>query len=1184
MLEKLRQGFQEACLQSLARLYSLLQGFRTKICGRDYFTNPAWLAGEIDSLKGLDEFKRFLLAYEVAVRDPMALAANIKKFNLQNESLRCLLACEVAKRAPLHLKSHFDAFELQSPQLVKRVVKELIRAYPSGYRSVVKRLSSEDDRFELFCQVLEAFLKKEVRNLTASGISKKEYQIKLLKKLRRRPDLILETSFLDSLPHESLAQLLKELESIGRKTVKSVLLRLASTQSIVIADYIIKTSILTDDDKVEIADKVLKAQPWLITRFLKELKVSGEDHLTNLTIEALKRNPLLLPEVISLLNDTAKKTVVLALALVKPEETANYLSIVAALDEEFKTQLALTLAERCPYKLIEGIKNLQLSDQSKLRVAKHISNRNPDLVLSTIHIFEIQNPANRKDIAFHMLRLVRGRIVSDLVWGRKGSYLENFNLEEQDRLEILKELMKLEPHTVACSIDRFGISDHEIRVALAEELIEKCPRAVAINFRAFQIEDPSKRRELAAKIINYDINAFIEFIENFDLSDEALLDLAFRLIAQQRYFGAIPFILKTETLLGLFLEKVAFQENLSVFDLEFVLKETCKRLHKLVQKGPGLTPPRILERALKQSAAGYLADALELVVERDIYLVCAALCKYRLEVPSSNPDEKLGVALQKICWFTNVSDIQGLSPYTIKEIYKAFLNFARSFREQRLKFYIDPSCFASSQDRKRALRLLNIMVILKHLGAQEELSRTYFVDLSNLPEFVDPSNLPEIEAKLSKQLRDIFTEVFGLQAVEEIKVQQFLETWPDLLPLLTVVSRIDTKRCKLALVEAVQQLVKDPKGAWRYSPNHRKKQLPFSRKQVEAWKQNPSQLFFVEKSSSSKSRKKDLAEIESQVESLRKRLMECNFEPQPEASLGSSSTLEQIFKEGEPINNETIRKALSLFFKRWEQASSGQDQAALNDAYYAYEVISRIVEEVGKAKSEGQFILPKNLFQSLQNVKRTMKSFLGIDDDIFIFYQIITDDPYLLFTVGSLVDGVPSCLHYTSTSRPEALAAHLLDSNIKLIVTFYFELESISSENLRLRLLTGEAKCEFDPRHATLTINWGAEEERIDVTPVRRRIIRLGWSSDQKKSPKVLLERPYKQSFGDAVDQRIEDQEAELLERFCSGIAPGCLEWREMTIAATKNPGGVYTDTGQGLKLNKWIVQRTYAKRLLNVE
>jgi hypothetical protein len=72
MLEKLRQGFQEACLQSLARLYSLLQGFRTKICRRDYFTNPAWLAREIRSLEGLDEFKRFLLAYEVAVRNPKA--------------------------------------------------------------------------------------------------------------------------------------------------------------------------------------------------------------------------------------------------------------------------------------------------------------------------------------------------------------------------------------------------------------------------------------------------------------------------------------------------------------------------------------------------------------------------------------------------------------------------------------------------------------------------------------------------------------------------------------------------------------------------------------------------------------------------------------------------------------------------------------------------------------------------------------------------------------------------------------------------------------------------------------------------------------------------------------------------------------------------------------------------------
>ena len=1156
MLEKLRQGFEEACLQSLARLYSLLQGFRTKIWERDYFTNPAWLAEKIHSLEGLDEFKRFLIAYEVAVRDPMALAANIKKFKLQNESLRCLLACEVAKRAPLHLKFHFDAFELQSPQSVKKVFKELIRAYLSGNPSVVKRSLSKDDRFELFCQVSEAFPEEAVQNSAAYGISEEENGIKLLEELRRRPDLILETSFLDSLPDRILAQLLKELESLGRKTVKTVSLRLAATQSIVIADYIIKTSMLTDYDKYEIASRVLESQPWLITRFLKELKVSGENYLTALALDALMRDPSLLPNVIPLLNDTAKKTVILVLAQEKPEEMAKNLRFFATLDEDSKTQLALTLAERCPYKLIAGIRDLQLSDQSKLRVARYISNRNPDLVLSEIHIFEIQNPANRRYLAFHMLRLVRGRIVS---------YLENFNLEEQDRLEIVKELMKFEPQTVARYIDRFGISDHEIRVALAEELIEKCPRVVAANFRAFQIEDPSKREELAAKIINYDINAFGSNIIDLDLSDEALVDFAFRFIAQGRRLVPIYYILETETLLGLFLEKVAFQENLSVFDLEFVLKEICDRLHRLGQEDPGLTPSSILKRALKQSAARDLADAVELVVERDIYIVCAALCKYRLEVPSSNPAEKLGVALQKICWFTNVSDIRGLSDYTIKEICKAFINFARSFREQDLDFYINPSCFDSSQDRKRALRLLNIMIILKHLDAQEELSRTYVVK---------PSNLPEIEAKLNKQLRNIFTQVFSLQAVEEIKVQQFLETWPDLLPLFTVFSRIDIEECKLALVTAVHQLVKDPTGAWRYSPDYCYDQLPFSREQVEAWREKPSQLFFVKKSSSSKSREKDLAEIKSQVKSLRKLLSECNLEPQPEASLDSTLTLEQILEAGKPINNETIREALSLFFECWEQASSGlvQDQAALIDAY---KVISWIVREVGKAGSQGEFILPKNLFQSLQTVKRTMKSLLGIDDDIFIFYQIITDDPYLLFTVGSLVDGVPSCLHYTSTSSPEALAAHLLDSNMKLIVTFYFELESISSEKLRLRLLTGEAECELDPRNATLIIKWGAEKEVIDVTPVRRRIIRLGWSSDQEKSPKVLLEPPYKKSLGKAVDERIEHQEAKLLERFCSGIAPGCRKGGKMTIGPTNNPGGVYTDTGQGRKFKTWVIKRT---------
>jgi hypothetical protein len=71
------------------------------------------------------------------------------------------------------------------------------------------------------------------------------------------------------------------------------------------------------------------------------------------------------------------------------------------------------------------------------------------------------------------------------------------------------------------------------------------------------------------------------------------------------------------------------------------------------------------------------------------------------------------------------------------------------------------------------------------------------------------------------------------------------------------------------------------------------------------------------------------------------------------------------------------------------------------------------------------------------------------------------------------------------------------------------------------------------------------------------------------------LEPPYKKSLGKAVDQRIEDQEAKLVEQFCSGIAPGCREWRKITIGATKNPGGMYTDRGRGLEFSDWGSKRT---------
>jgi len=1210
MLEKLRQGFQGVRLISLARLYSLFEGFKIKNLGQDdskfsfhkdqegllgsfvvsgetnltrtklfevltevASLNPAWLAQKINSFRGLDEFERFLLAYKVALSNPEALAENIKKFNLKNESLRCLLASEIARRTPWHLKSHFDAFELQSSQSIKRVVKELILAYPSRDHSAVKQLLSEDDRFEVFCEVFEAFPQEAIRNLNLYEISRQENQLEILRRiLQKQPHLIFETNYFDFLPPDSLAEIvndplfersilraedLKKLDRLGRESVKSLCLKLTETRSAVIADYILETSILTDDDRVEIASKALKSEPQLLKRLLTGSKMLDCNNLYKLALEALEQHPFLIPEVISLLDDPSKEALALALAKNKPQEIVNYLAVFATLDENFKTQLALTLAQRCSHELVSRIKQLQLTDVSKMSVAEAIIARDHGLVLSNFDLFDIQDPALRAQLAFRLLSLVKGHVVF---------YIKNFRLEEHDRLRIVEELMKSEPQTVARFIDRFEISDHEIRVALAEKLIEKCVAVVAENFHSFQIKDPSKREELAAKILDLDIDSFINHVKNFNLSDEALVDFAFRLLEKKRPYD-VPYILETETLLKLFLEKVAIQENLSVFGLEIALKETCMRLVRLFPE-LGLTASGILKRALKQSAAEHLADALELVLERDIYLVCSALCKYRLEIaPTSHAEEKLRFAIQNLCWFTRVSEIRGLSDYTAREIWKTLLSFARNFQPRDLNFFIDP-CFVKKLDRKLALRLLSTLAVFKHIGAREALSRTYFVD---------PRNLPEIAAELNKQLRDIFTEVFGLGALEEHKVQEFLETWPDLLPLFSVVCRVPTERYRSALVEAVSKLVQDPTGAWRYLPDYSSDQLPFSRGQVEAWKQNPSQLFLVEASSSSKPTEEDLAKIENQVEGLRNLLKKLNFELQSEASIGSSVTLERFFGAQKTINEETIREALSLFFDFWHQAYSGLvlDRAALIDAY---RVISWIVSEVGKANSRGEFSLPKNLFQSLQAVKRSLEGLIGIDDDLSIFYQVITDDPYLLFTVGSLVDGVPSCLHPISSSYPEALAAHLLDANMKLIVTFYSPLKKIGSRDLRLKLLTGEAECHLDPRNATLTVKHGQEEAVIDVTPVRRRILRLGWSlndQNQEKLPRVLVEPPYSHSFGKPLDQMIEGQETELLGQFCSNLAPNSLSWHRIKIAATKNPGGVYSDTGRKLIFAEWTISRT---------
>lgn len=177
-----------------------------------------------------------------------------------------------------------------------------------------------------------------------------------------------------------------------------------------------------------------------------------------------------------------------------------------------------------------------------------------------------------------------------------------------------------------------------------------------------------------------------------------------------------------------------------------------------------------------------------------------------------------------------------------------------------------------------------------------------------------------------------------------------------------------------------------------------------------------------------------------------------------------------------------------------------------------------------------------------------------------LVFTTTTDDPHLLLQIGDLVD-TSSCQSARTGSHAETLLGYVVDANIKAVLSYALQPKQFATpaDYARAKALveSGQAQIKFNAPQQILTIG--------DITlnlpqAYLRRMLKLGATT--KGDAAVVLEPEYRQShFAEALMRQQLTAVVQTLAQHSHATTTAT----EITTAATRNVGGVYSDLGKGI-------------------
>lgn len=219
---------------------------------------------------------------------------------------------------------------------------------------------------------------------------------------------------------------------------------------------------------------------------------------------------------------------------------------------------------------------------------------------------------------------------------------------------------------------------------------------------------------------------------------------------------------------------------------------------------------------------------------------------------------------------------------------------------------------------------------------------------------------------------------------------------------------------------------------------------------------------------------------------------------------------------------------------------------------------------------------PLGLEEQRDGLRNTLRGFerllkpKRVQEATEIIFSAITSAPKLLLTVGDVVN-TGSCQNYRTGGIIQTLLGYVIDANVQALVSFAikqqdFEDEAKYSEVVRAYRNNQEVAVawEGNKRVVTFTVRLpdGGRSE-IRTKPLGngflRQMVKLG-ENRQLQRPGIRLEREYAQ--GHAGIAKMREHHAALKQQLEQSI--GAVPQGPIHITVTRNPGGVYSDSGGG--------------------
>lgn len=825
------------------------------------------------------------------------------------------------------------------------------------------------------------------------------------------------------------------------------------------------------------------------------------------------------------------------------------------------------------------------------------------LGIEDVGVLRSRPEAERVEMARSVLRHLGAAVLSE--------FIEDFEIsQESDRVALALAAAAQDGGAVSLNIHRFGIVSLESRIAVAMAAARSDGGGTSRHIVNYGITDQEALIAIAEEAATSDGEGTSLYIGNYGIADrDALLRIA-RLAATsggaavlqdlgrygiEREADRIDIAAHAAARDGegtaLFLQQLGVNDRKALFRIALIaLAENPgdKTMQYLLfalspqMMAPPLDDLRSLAGRLIQESGGEtsMADALFAdTSRRDVIFLLLLQCLALLE---SHPDEvrslhrRGGTSLSRhLLWKSTGLDLRDIDERSLGERSRSTLSAlalgiqhgATAPALSGLAF--SPDLFSSKRQIERLFTFLSRFQLLSSLQTalrHDDTPTAIEIVQRQSNAQVTPFNIDRINAALEDFILPLFTQSLRLPrgTITMKQLEALEERWGDLTPLFTLAARFSgTYRWndELPLLGKIAASTVD--GTFLHmkylgipgdpdDQDRARRQLAMlgGDDAVLEWKRDYAATG-VFRSPAAESPPDEL--LRRSQELLRRQVLghanEFFAHTAPDRHL-----VERIKRDlaGAPFP-ETLRP-----YRRNSQETAQAFFELLDEAadVTSYQKTLDLMR-----KHSGQLRLPVGILRDLRSLDELLR--VRNRSEETIVFTTTTDNPWLLLTVGDLVD-VSSCQHYRVGQHIGALLGYVLDANVKLVVSYALTAKDFASRadfEKAKHLIDRGHMPEFIPARQQLVI--GDMMVPLPRASVRR-IIKLG--TTPKGGAGIVLEPPYQQHHP------AEEMMAKHVEgiRRIIAMSIGAATGQPITIPRSRNPGGVYSDLAGG------IMQRPY--------